>query len=240
MMAATVLVATDGPFVSRPASSRRGFGFQEDGGGVDLVALGPEPAGPIGPAQTLRREVQLRCGDEQRLPGGQVGGALGHGNPIVRRGEADTVELAMDFSQDVGPGEGGPSLRDLADRDRCCVGEDLVGQVTGSEQRQVVAVGEASHPRVQLTSDVVLGSLAPPFGHHAEGAVLFDRPGLECRLLAQLDDLHRGGLTPMGGDERGNQHFLALLDGSGPLRELGHQGLGNPGHLPADLVGMTP
>ena len=65
------------------------------------MPLGPEPAGPIGSAQALRREVQLRCRDEQRLPGGQVGGEFGHGNPFVWRGEADTVELAMNFSQDV-------------------------------------------------------------------------------------------------------------------------------------------
>ena len=44
----------------------------------------------------------------------------------------------------------------------------------------------------------------------------------------------------MGGDEGGNQRLLALLDGGGPLREPGHQGLGDPGHLPADLLGMTP
>ena len=101
-----------------PGVEEAGLGVDEDGGGVDLVPLGPEPAGPIGPAQVLRREVQLRCRDEQRLPDGQVGGALGHGNPIFGRGEADAVELAVDLSQDVGPREGGPALGDLADRDR--------------------------------------------------------------------------------------------------------------------------
>ena len=48
--AATVPVATAGPSILSPGIEQAGLGVDEDGGGVDLVALGPEPAGPIGPA----------------------------------------------------------------------------------------------------------------------------------------------------------------------------------------------
>jgi hypothetical protein len=68
----------------------------------------------------------------------------------------------------------------------------------------------------------------------------FEWPRLERRPLAQFDDLGRGGLTAMGGHEGGYQQLLALLDGSRPLGELGQKDLGNPGHLPTDLLGMTP
>ena len=44
----------------------------------------------------------------------------------------------------------------------------------------------------------------------------------------------------MGSHEGGDQDLLALLDGGRALGELGQQGLGNPGHLEAHLVRMSP
>ena len=137
-----------------PGLEQAGLGLDEDGGGVDLVPLGPEPAGPIGPAQALRGVVQLRYRDEQGLPDGQIRRALGHRNPVVGRGEADPLELAVDLGQDVGPREGGPALGDLADGHAGGVGEDLVGQVAGSQQRQVVAVRQPRYPGLRISSDV--------------------------------------------------------------------------------------
>ena len=148
------------------------------------MPLGPEPAGPIGPTQALRGVVQLRYRDEQRLPDRQIRGALGHRNPVVGRGEADPLELAVDLGQDVGPRESGPALGDLVDGHAGGVGEDLVGQVAGSQQRQVVAFRQPRHPGLRISSDVVLGALAPPLGHGTEGAVLLERPGLEGRALS--------------------------------------------------------
>ena len=90
----------------------------------------------------------------------------------------------MDLGQDVGPGEGGPAPGDLVDGHACGVGEDLVGQVAGSQQRQIVAVQQPRYPGLRISSDVVLGALAPPLGHGTEGAVLLERPGLEGGALS--------------------------------------------------------
>ena len=129
-----------------PGLEQAGLGLQERGRGVDLVALGPESAGPVGPAQPLGRVVQLGRRDEQRLGQGQVSGALGHGDPLLGRGEADTVELAVHLGQDVGPGEGGPALGHRLHRHAGGVGQDLVGQVAGVQEGQIVAIGQPGHP----------------------------------------------------------------------------------------------
>ena len=87
-----------------------GLGLQEGGRGVDLVTLGPESGRPIGPAEPFGRVVQLRRRDQKRLGQRQVRRPLGDGDPVLRGGEADPVELAVHLGQDVGPGEGGPAL----------------------------------------------------------------------------------------------------------------------------------
>ena len=107
------------------------LGLQERGGGVDLVPFGPEPTRPIGPPQPLGSVVQFGCRDEQRLAESQVGRALGHGDPLVGRGEADPVELAVNLGQDIGSTERGPTFGHPFDGHTGRVGQDPVGQVTG-------------------------------------------------------------------------------------------------------------
>ncbi len=105
------------------------LGLQERGGGVDLVPFGPEPTRPIGPPQRFGSVVQFGCRDEQRLAESQLDRALGDGDPLVGRGEADAVELAVDLGQDVGSTERGPTFGHLFDGDTGRVGQDPVGEV---------------------------------------------------------------------------------------------------------------
>ena len=190
-----------GPAHLAPGLEQPGLGLQQRRGGVDLVALGPEPARSVGPAQTLGRVVQLGCRDQEGLGQGQVRGALGHRDPLVWRGEADTVELAVHLGQDVGPGEGGPALGHALDRHAGGVGQDLIGQVAGVQEGQIVAIGQPGHPGVRLVSDVPLGSSSPPSRQLTQAVMLLGRPGLQGRSLAQLEHLHIGRLAPMGGGE---------------------------------------
>ena len=169
--------------------------------------------------------VQLGCRDQEGLGQGQVRGALGHRDPLVWRGEADTVELAVHLGQDVGPGEGGPALGHALDRHAGGVGQDLIGQVAGAQEGQIVAIGQPGHPGVRLVSDVPLGSSSPPSRQLTQAVMLLGRPGFQGRSLAQLEHLHIGRLAPVGGGELVHQCRLALLDDGGPLGELGHQRL---------------
>ena len=83
---------------------------------------------------------------KQRLGQGQVGRALGDRDPLLGRGEADPVELAVHLGQDVGPGEGGPALGHVLHRHAGRVGQDSVGQIAGVQKRQVVAVRQSGDP----------------------------------------------------------------------------------------------
>ena len=231
-------VATAGPSVS-PGLEQAGLGLDEGCGGVDLVPLGPEPAGPIGPAQALRGVVQLRCRDEQGLPERQIRRALGHRNAVVGRGEADPLELAVDLGQDVGPREGGPALGDLADGHAGGVGEDLVGQVPGAQQRQIVAVRQPRYPGLRISSDVELGAVAPPSVIVARGRCsLSGRVSSVACCRSLMISVVVGG-RPWAATKAGIRRLFAFLDGRGALGELGQQVLGNPGHLEADLVRMS-
>ncbi len=130
----------------RPASRSRASASSRRGGGVDLVASGPEPGGPVGPAEAGRGVMQLGGGEQQRLAEGEVGGPLGHGDPLVGGGEADPVELAVDLGEHVGPGERGPPLGHPARRPPGDVGEDLVGQVDGRRRgRSLRSAKVATH-----------------------------------------------------------------------------------------------
>ena len=61
----------------------------------------------------------------------------------------------------------------------------------------------------------------------------------ERRPAPQVEDLHAGRLAAIRGDELADQDRLALLDGGRALRELGHQGLGHPGHFETELLGVA-
>ena len=107
------------------------------------------------------------------------------------------------------------------------------------QERQVVAVRQSRHPRDLVVADVALGPPAPAPGHLGQAAVFLGRPGLERRPAAQVEHLHIGRLAAVRGDELANQDCLALLDGGRALGELGHQGLGHPGHLETELLGVA-
>ena len=190
-----------------PGLEQAGLGLQQGGGGVDLVALGPEPARPVGPAQPLGRVVQLGCRDQQRLGQSEVSRALGDGDPLVGRGEADPVQLAVHLGQDVGPAEGGPTFGHRLDRHAGGVGQDLIGQVAGVQERQVVAIRQSRDPGDLVVADVALGPPAPAPGHLGQAVVLLGRPGLERRPAPQLEDLHTGRLAAIRGDELANQEL---------------------------------
>ena len=122
------------------------LGLQEGGRGVDLVALRPESACSIAPAQLLWRVVQLGGGDQKRLRGGQVSCAFGHRDPVLWRGEANSVQLAVDLGQEVGPREGGAAFGHGLHRHAGRIGQDCVGQIAGAQQGQIIAIGETGDP----------------------------------------------------------------------------------------------
>ena len=192
------------------------------------MALRPESACSIAPAQVLWGVVQLGGGDQERLRGGQVGGAFGHRDPVLWRGEANSVQLAVDLGQEVGPREGGAAFGHGLHRHAGRIGQDCVGQIAGAQQGQIIAIGETGNPRALVTSDVALGPLAPPAGHLGQAAMLFGRPGLERGPAAQIEHLGARRLATSSRGELGHQRVLALLDGHRALGELGHQGLGDP------------
>ncbi len=195
--AATVPMATTGPSVCRPGLEQAGLGLQEGGRGVDLVTLGPESARPIGPAKPFGRVVQLGRRDQKRLGQSQVRRALGDGDPVLGRGEADPVELAVHLGQDVGPGEGGPTLGHALHRHAGRVSQDAIGQVAGVQERKVVALCQFGDPGDLVVSDVALRPPAPGLRHLGQAVVLLGRPGLQGGPTAQLEYLDTRWLAPM-------------------------------------------
>jgi hypothetical protein len=61
------------------------------------VTLGPEPGGPICPPEPLGGVVQLWYRDEQRLRRSEISSAIDHGDPVLGRGEAHPLELAVEL-----------------------------------------------------------------------------------------------------------------------------------------------
>jgi hypothetical protein len=112
-----------------------GLGLEQCGRGVDLVTLGTESARPIGPAEPFGCVVQFRCRDQKRPGQRQIGRPLGDGDPVLRGGEANSLELAVHLGQDVGPGEGGPALRHTVDRHAGRVFQNPIRQVAGVQER---------------------------------------------------------------------------------------------------------
>ena len=105
----------------------------------------------------------------------------------------------MHLGHDVGPAVGGAALGDVADRHAGGVDQDFLGQIGGAKERQVVAIGELSHPCALVISDVGRGPPSPPSRQLVETVLLLGGAGLEGRSLAQLYDLGRAWLASMGG-----------------------------------------
>jgi len=129
---------------------------------------------------------QLGRADPQRLPHRHVTGPLCHGHPVIRAGEPDPVELAQHLSEDVRAGERGTLASHRVHRDLRRLGEHLVGQVTGSQQRQVVAVCQGSHPCDRVAAQHLPGSPKPPPDQLSQGMDAFVWARREGGLLAQL------------------------------------------------------
>ncbi len=144
---------------------------------------------------------------EQRLGQSQVSRALGHGDPLVGRGETDPVQLAVHLGQDVGPAEGGPAFGHALHRHAGCVGQDAIGQVAGVQKRKIVAVRQSRDPRDLVVADVALGPPAPAPGHLGQAVVFLGRPGLERRPAPQVEDLRTGRLAAIRGDELADQRL---------------------------------
>ena len=171
--------------------------------------------------------------------GGEISGAIDDGDPVLGRGKADPLELAVELGQEVGPGEGGPALGHGPHGHAGRVVEDLVGQVAVVEEGKIISARQLGHPRALLGADVALRPVPPLPGQLVQAPVFFGRAGLECRLLAQLEDGDVARLVAVRAGVRGDQFVLSDLDGGRSAGELGHQSLGYPGHLVAELVGVT-
>jgi len=104
---------------------------------------------------------QLRRADEQDLVQGKTDGALDDGHPVICGGESDAMDLSQHLREDVGAGECRALLGDDVDGDDTYLGEHLVGEVVGAQQRQVVAVPQRRDPRNGVGVEQYLRALSP-------------------------------------------------------------------------------
>ena len=106
--------------------------------------------------------AERRRGEDQGAGDGEVGDATGDRHPLGRRGKAHPVQHPVRLGEQVEPPEGGAPAGDLGDDCVRRIGEDLVGEVGGAKEREVVAPGERGRPFSLLSCRHELrGALTP-------------------------------------------------------------------------------
>ena len=191
-----------GPAHLAPGLEQPGLGLQQGGGGVDLVALGPEPARSHRPGADARA-----CG-ATRVP--RPGGTAPGPGPRCARPPRSARRARRSGHRGTGgaprpgrwPGRRWPGARPPSGppRRRRRPGSRRPGR------RRARAAGRCDRParppmiaaRLRCTSRLVLatGSVNSP-----RLWCSLARPGLQGRSLAQPEHLHIGRLAPMGGGE---------------------------------------
>ncbi len=191
----------------------------------------PKPRRAVRAAKQLRGVTQLGRAQQPGVPQRQVDRPCRSPDALGGVGEADGVQLAVDFGGHVEPGERGPPLTHLGQRHGGHVSQHLVDQVGRTQQRQVVTARQGRHPRLRLVAHERCGPPAPLGGHVPQAAIGLVRPGFQGGLLAQPDHIGAGRPPAPRGHELVDQDDGAFLDGGRALAELGYQRLADSGHV---------